>query len=132
MKIRKQKRSNFAGSAFPIGSCVLTPTDMFYMQGGSRLRIPSKNVYESWNFPHTLLADSHALVKYPVLGKLGFRPGTVIYSLEDGLYYLIEKNTKRQITDSRWFEWLNIDRLDVMVASAEDAKLHKTGKVLSN
>lgn len=128
--MKRKKQSKFDGPVIPIGSCVVTPTDKFYIQADTRLRIPSESVYKSWSFPYTLLVDSVNIAKYPIVGKLGFRPGTVIYSLEDGLYYMIEKSTKRQITDSRWFDWLGINRLDVLVASANDAKLHKTGEVL--
>lgn len=124
------KRSEFTGDKLPVGACVLTPGDMFYMQEKSRLRIPSQAVLQSWSFPYVFLSSSEKLSKWPIMGKIGFRPGTVIYSLEDGLYYLIEKNQKRQITDPLWFDWMGIDRMNAVLASADDANLHKTGEVL--
>lgn len=127
---RKKTQSNFDGAALPVGSCVESAGERFYIQDNTRLRIPSEAIFKSWAFPYVLLSGKGTLAKLPIVGILGFRAGTVIYSLEDGLYYLIEKHKKRQITDPRWFDWLGMDRLDAVVASKDDAQLHKTGEVL--
>lgn len=128
----KRKRREVADTTyFPSGSFVTTPKGEYLIQDNTRLRVPSKGIRESWNFPRSIVTKEENLNKYPILGVLGYRAGTVIYSLVDGLYYLIEKNKKRQITDTKWFDYFGISMLDAVVASAEEIKLHKTGEVLN-
>lgn len=126
-----RKRQAAWTNTFPSGSFVTTPAGDYLIQDGSRLRVASDAVKKSWAFSHSIFTNEENLKTYPIVGKLGFRAGTVFWSLEDGLYYLVEKNKKRQIINGDWFTWLGIDRLNVPAASYEDAKLHKTGEVLN-
>lgn len=128
---RKSTRNPADTSYFPSGSFVTTQKGEYLIQDTNRLRVSSKGIRESWNFPRTIVTKEENLSKYPIIGVLGYRAGTVVYSLVDGLYYLIEKNKKRQITDIKWFEYLGMDMHDAVVASAEEIKLHKTGEVLN-
>lgn len=116
--------------SFPSGLLVSTSQGEYLIQDRARLRVGSEAVKKSWSFPHTVHTEEVNLRAYPIVGKLGFRAGTVFYSLEDGLYYLVEKNKKRQIVNPAWFAWLGINRMDVTVASSKDAQLHKKGEVL--
>lgn len=129
--MRKKTREIADTTHFPSGSFVATPKGEYLIQDNARLRIPSKGVGESWSFPRKIVTSEENLAKYPILGVLGYRAGTVIYSLVDGLYYLIEKNKKRQITDIKWFDYLGMSMLDAVVASDNEVKLHKTGEVLN-
>lgn len=117
--------------AFPSGTFVVTPSGRYFIQEGARLRVLSDAVVQSWSFPAKINTEEANLKGYPIVGVLGYRGGTVIYSLVDGLYYFIEKNKKRQIVNQRWFDYLGINMLDVPVASAEEVKRHKTGEVLN-
>lgn len=116
---------------FPSGLSVSTPIGDYLIQNEARLRIGSDAVRKSWSFPYTLHTEEEDLKGYPILGNLGFRAGTVFWSLDDGLYYLVEKNMKRQIVNSKWFDYMGIDRLNVIVASREDSQLHRAGEVLN-
>lgn len=127
----KNKTATFNPTEFPSGTYVKTAAGDYLVQNQSRLRIKTKAVRQSWSFPHVLNTTEDSLKDYPIVGTLGFRAGTVIYSMEDGLYYLIEKNAKRQIVNPQWFEFLKMNRFDAVVASQDDAKLHKTGEVLN-
>lgn len=131
LKKRHKPKPEAEADTFPSGVIVVTDSGRYLIQNGTRLRVPSDSVARSWSFPASVHTKESRLKSYPIIGVLGYRGGTVIYSLEDGYYYLIEKNKKRQIVNSRWFDYLGMNRLDSIVASSDEVKLHKTGEVLN-
>lgn len=116
---------------YPSGTVVETPLGTFYIKDNYRLRIPSLTVLNSWNFSQVIQATENAVGHYKILGKLGFREGTVIQNIADGKMYLISKNKRRHITNPEFFTKMGFDRNKIVVASNADAELHIDGEVLN-
>jgi hypothetical protein len=109
---------------FP-GSVVKTEKGYYYIQEKSRLLIPNRRVLESWAFPRIAESTEAAVAHYPVVAKLGFRDGTVIFDLGTGVYYYIAKGKAHLITSPDTMTLHNITADSVIVVSHEDTMLHE-------
>lgn len=115
---------------YPHGLFVCTEAGFFLIREKSRLRIPTERVMVSWSSP--VLPSSEAAVKHlPILGKVGFRDGTVITDFSNQKTYLVSKNKKRWITSPDVFDRLCLNKGLIVVASQEEVNLHEDGEVLS-
>ncbi len=62
---------------FPSGIAVKTDKDTYWIKDGKRYRLISDRAAQSWCFT-TVLATEAALSGIKLVGKLGFRDGTLI------------------------------------------------------
>jgi hypothetical protein len=65
-----------------------------------------------------------------MVGKLGFRDGTLIKNIADGKMYLISQNKKRHIVDPDSFDRYGLNRKSVIEVSEAEANMHTTGDSL--
>jgi hypothetical protein len=94
----KKKQPNKTVSSltnFPSGIAVKTEKNVYWIKDGKRFRLISERAVESWAFT-IVHATETALSGSKIVGKLGFRDGTLIKNIADGKIYLISQN-KRDI-----------------------------------
>lgn len=131
MSLFKSKKTVVTNKTdYPSGTVIRTPLGVFYIKNNYRLRVPSSTVLKTWSFPHIIEATENAVGHYKILGKLGFREGTIIQNIADGKMYLISNNKRCHITDPAFFTEKGFDRNRVVVASNADTELHKDGEVI--
>lgn len=115
---------------YPYGLFVCTESGFFLIRESGRLRIPTERVMTSWSAP-TILSTDAAVKHLPILGKLGFRDGTLIQDFSSGKTYLVSQNKKRHITSPDVFDKFLLNKSLIIVVSEAEANLHKEGEVLS-
>lgn len=121
---------NNATVDFPNGTVVETTSGKFYyLKNDVKIPIISPVILASWRVVNVPLFEDEALKHYLTAGTLKFRDGTVIYYLDKN--YVASEGKLREITDSRWYQWLNINDNDIIVVSKEIFELHKLGEPLS-
>lgn len=116
---------------YPSGICIQTEKGWFYVLKGKRYRIISQRVLESWNFPRVVASSERAAAGLKVMGKLGFRDGSLIHNLSGGKMYIVSENKKRLIENPDWFYRLGITSDDFLLVSDEETNLHSDGEVLN-
>jgi hypothetical protein len=115
---------------YPYGLFVATEAGFFLIRDKGRYRIPSTRVMTSWSAP--IVSSSEAAVKHlPILGRIGFRDGTIIQNFANGKTYLISKNKRRHITSPDIFDKFLLNKELIIVASEEEVNLHEDGEVLN-
>jgi hypothetical protein len=94
---------------FPSGVAVKTDKDTYWIKDGKRYKLISDRAAQSWCFT-TVLATEAALSGIKLVGKLGFRDGTLIKNVADGKIYLVSQNKLRHIVDPDSFSRYGLDR----------------------
>lgn len=114
---------------FPTGLAVKTDKATYWIKDGKRFRLISERAEASWMFP-TVLATEQALSGMKVVGKLGFRDGTLIKNISDGKMYLISQNKRRHIKDPDVFIKYGLDRSSLVEVSESEVEMHELGEDL--
>ncbi len=114
------------------GSCLKTEKAFYYLKNKERYRIDTQRILDSWNFPVVVSSTEPLLEKYPVVGKLAFREGSLIQNITDGKRYIISNNKKRLVADPLWLEIYGITEKDFTVASDNEVNLHDDGEILDD
>lgn len=115
---------------YPHGLFVITEAGFFLIREKSRLRVASDRAMVSWSAP--IVQSTESAVKHlPVLGKIGFRDGTLVQDFSNKKTYLISKNRKRLITSPDVIRRLGLNEELTVVASLDEVNLHEDGEVLS-
>ena len=114
---------------FPSGLAVKTEKSTYWIKDGKRYRLISDRAASSWNFP-TVLATEAALSGFKVVGKLGFRDGTLIKNIVDGKMYLISQNKRRQIMSPDVFVRYGLDRSLMIEVGENEVDMHEIGEAL--
>ena len=114
---------------FPSGIAVKTDKDTYWIKDGKRYRLISNRAAQSWCFT-TVLATEAALTGIKLVGKLGFRDGSLIKSLADGRIYLVSQNKLRHIVDPDSFDRYGLDRSKVVEVSDKEISAHDLGENL--
>jgi hypothetical protein len=65
-----------------------------------------------------------------LVGKLGFRDGTLIKNIADGKMYLVSQNKLRHIVDPDIFIKYGLDRSNLIEVSEAEVKAHDLGEIL--
>jgi len=65
-----------------------------------------------------------------LVGKLGFRDGTLIKNIADGKIYLLSQNKLRHIVDPDSFDKYGLDRSKVIEVSEAEKQAHDLGEQL--
>jgi hypothetical protein len=97
-----------------------------WVKDGKRYKLISDRAAKSWSFT-TVNATEQALAGMKVVGKLGFRDGTLIKNIADGKMYLISQNKKRHIVDPDSFDRYGLNRKSVVEVSEVEANVHDLG-----
>jgi hypothetical protein len=111
---------------FPSGIAVRTESNTYWIKDGKRFKLISDRASESWCFP-TVLATEDALIGMKVVGKLGFRDGTLIKNIADGKLYLISQNKRRHIVDPDTFDKYGFNRSNIIEVSDIETNMHDLG-----
>lgn len=114
---------------FPSGIAVRTEKSIYWIKDNKRYRLISDRAAESWKFT-TVNAKETALSNIKLVGKLGFRDGTLIKDISDGKLYLISQNKKRHIKSPDVFIKYGLNRNDVIEVGEVEAQMHDKGEDL--
>jgi len=114
---------------FPSGIAVHTDKATYWIKDGKRYKLISDRAAKSWAFT-TVNATEQAVAGMKMVGKLGFRDGTLIKNIADGKMYLISQNKKRHIIDPDSFNKYGLDRKSVLEVSQAEADMHQIGEDL--
>lgn len=133
MLLRKKKKLVLPTepTVYPIGTCVHTERGYFYMKANSRLRIPSLEILNSYNFHRIAESTERALINYKITGKMGFRSGSLIYNISDGKVYLISDFKRRQVMSPKALRLIGAKYDDAVVVSDEDIQIHEVGEPIN-
>ena len=112
---------------FPSGIAVKTDKDTYWIKDGKRYRLISDRAAKSWSFT-TVNATEAALTGFKVVGKLGFRDGSLIKNIADGRIYLVSQNKLRHIVDPDSFIRYGLNRSNVIEVSEAEVLAHDLGE----
>ena len=132
MKLFKNTSSTLTISQptnFPSGLAVKTDKATYWIKDGKRYKLISDRAAKSWMFT-TVNATEAALSGIKLVGKLGFRDGTLIKNIADGKMYLVSQNKLRHIVDPDVFNKYGLDRSIIMEVSESEIKAHELGENL--
>ncbi len=130
--LRRKNNPPVEPQVYPVGTCVKTEMGYFYISKPSyRLRIISTRVLSSWNFHRIAESTEKAVSNYKIMGKLGFRNGSLIYNIADGKLYLISENKRHQITNPDVLNLIGAKLNEIVTVSDEEMKLHSIGDELT-
>ena len=114
---------------FPSGLAVKTDKATYWIKDGKRYKLISDRAAKSWSFT-TVNATEAALSGIKLVGKLGFRDGTLIKNIADGKMYLVSQNKLRHIVDPDIFDRYGLDRYNLIEVSEAEIKAHDIGEAL--
>jgi hypothetical protein len=114
---------------FPSGIAVQTDKATYWIKDGKRYRLISDRAAKSWSFT-TAKATEAALSGIKLVGKLGFRDGSLIKNIADGKMYLVSQNKLRHIVDPDIFDKYGLDRSKLIEVSEAEIKAHDIGENL--
>jgi hypothetical protein len=114
---------------FPSGLAVKTDSGTYWIKDGKRYRLISDRAAKSWAFT-TINATDQSLSGIKLVGKLGFRDGTLIKNIADGKMYLISQNKKRHIVSPDSFDKYGLNRKSIIEVSEAEANMHDLGENL--
>ena len=112
---------------FPSGIAVKTDKDTYWIKDGKRYRLISDRAAQSWCFT-TVLVTEAALSGIKLVGKLGFRDGTLIKNVSDGKMYLVSQNKLRHIVNPDSFNRYGLDRSKMIEVSEKEISAHDLGE----
>lgn len=114
---------------FPSGLAVKTDKATYWIKDGKRYKLISDRAAKSWLFT-TVNATEAALSGIKLVGKLGFRDGSLIKNIADGKMYLVSQNKLRHIVDPDTFDRYGLDRSNLIEVSDTEIKAHDIGETL--
>jgi hypothetical protein len=124
--LKKKTATISSPTLIPSGLAVKTNKAIYWVKDGKRYKLISDRAAKSWCFT-TVKATEEAIAGMKLVGKLGFRDGTLIKNIADGKMYLISQNKKRHIVDPDSFDRYGLDRKSVIEVSEAEANMHITG-----
>lgn len=128
-KKKPQPKTVTKPTVFPSGIAVQTDKALYWIKDGKRFKVVSERAGKSWNFS-TVSATEQAIAGMKLVGKLGFRDGTLIKNISDGKMYLISQNKRRHIIDPDSFDTYGLDRSNIIEVSEMETNMHDIGEDL--
>ena len=107
------------------GTAIKTEKGVFYIKNNARLIIPNRRVLSSWRFYRVTKVNESEVSHIPVVGKLGFRDGTLLFCIADGKYYMVSNNMTHHITSPDTIREHGLKRRDALVVSKAEISLHR-------
>jgi hypothetical protein len=129
MLIKKRPPIITNPTVIPSGLAVKTDSGIYWIKDNKRFKLISDRAAKSWSFT-TVEATDQAVTAMKVVGKLGFRDGTLIKNIADGKIYLISQNKRRHITDPDSFIKFGLNRSKVVEVSESETNMHDLGENL--
>jgi hypothetical protein len=126
---KKQPKTVSSPTLFPSGIAVRTEKNVYWIKDGKRFKLISERAVKSWAFTIVNATES-ALAGSKIVGKLGFRDGTLIKNIADGKIYLISQNKRRQIVDPDTFDRYGLNRSMTIEVSEAETNMHDLGENL--
>lgn len=126
---KKQPQKIINPVALPSGLAVKTESGIYWIKDNKRFKLISNRAAKSWSF-NTVEALEKAVSSMKIVGKLGFRDGTLIKNIADGKMYLISQNKRRHIVDPDSFNKYGLNRSDIIEVSETEAGMHDLGENL--
>lgn len=117
-------------TSFPSGIAVKTDKATYWIKDGKRFKLISDRAAKSWSFT-TVNAKESALSTTKLVGKLGFRDGTLIKNIADGKLYLISQNKRRHIVSPDIFDKYGLNKSLVIEVSEAETNMHNLGEQLA-
>lgn len=114
---------------FPSGLAIKTDKATYWIKDGKRYKLISDRAAKSWSFT-TVNATEAALSGIKLIGKLGFRDGSLIKNIADGKMYLVSQNKLRHIVNPDIFNQYGLDRSKLIEVSETEIKAHEIGENL--
>ena len=114
---------------FPSGLAVKTDKATYWIKDGKRYKLISDRAAKSWSFT-TVNATEAALSGIKLMGKLGFRDGSLIKNIADGKMYLVSQNKLRHVVDPDIFDRYGLDRSNLIEVSETEINAHDIGETL--
>jgi hypothetical protein len=114
---------------FPSGIAVKTDQATYWIKDGKRYKLISDRATDSWLFT-TVNATESALSGIKLVGRLGFRYGTLIKNIADGKMYLISQNKRRHVVSTDIFIQYGLDRSIILEVSDLEVNMHDLGENL--
>lgn len=114
---------------FPSGIAVKTDKATYWIKDNKRFKLISDRAAESWVFT-TVNATESAVSGMKLVGKLGFRDGTLIKNISDGKMYLVSQNKRRHIVSPDSFDKYGLDRSKLVEVSDSEINMHDQGEDL--
>lgn len=111
----------------PDGTFVVTESNIYFVKAGRKFKVFTYRTFKSWNAEAIKVTEAN-IAHLKAGGTLGFRDGTLIKDLSDGRIYLIAGSKRRHVTNP---DWLNLLRLELVVASHDEVLLHQEGEELN-
>ena len=124
--LKKKPATISSPTLIPSGLAVKTDKAIYWVKDGKRYKLISDRAAKSWCFT-TVNATEQAVAGMKIVGKLGFRDGTLIKNIADGKMYLISQNKKRHIVDPDSFDRYGLSRKSVVEVSEAEADMHSLG-----
>ena len=124
--LKKKTATVSSPTLIPSGLAVKTDKAIYWVKDGKRYKLISDRAAKSWCFT-TVNATEQAVAGMKLVGKLGFRDGSLIKNIADGKMYLISQNKKRHIVDPDSFDRYGLNRKSVIEVSEAEADMHTTG-----
>jgi hypothetical protein len=111
---------------FPSGLAVKTEKNTYWIKDNKRFKLISDRAADSWKFT-TINATESAVLHIKLVGKLGFRDGSLIKNIADGKIYLISQNKRRHIVNPDIFNKYGLDRNSMIEVSDTEVNMHDLG-----
>lgn len=115
---------------FPSGLAVKTEKATYWIKDNKRYKIISDRAAKSWSFI-TVDATENSVSHIKIVGKLGFRDGSLIKNISDSKIYLISQNKKRHIVSPDVFSRYGLDRNAIIEVSDAESNMHTLGEDLN-
>ena len=128
-KKKQQAQTITNPTQFPSGLAVKTDKGTYWIKDGKRFKLISDRAAKSWSFT-TVNATEAAVSGMKLVGKLGFRDGTLIKNIADGKMYLVSQNKRRHIVDPDSFIKYGLDRSAVIEVSEAEINMQELGENL--
>lgn len=129
LKKKHQPKIVSKPTLFPSGIAVQTDKGIYWIKDGKRFKLISDRAAKSWAFT-TSNATEEAISGMKLVGKLGFRDGTLIKNIADGKIYLISQNKRRHVVDPDSFDSYGLNRSNIVEVSEAEANMHDIGENL--
>ncbi len=128
MRLFKNTKSTLVISPtnFPSGLAVKTDKGIYWIKDNKRYKLISDRAAKSWFFT-TVNATEQAVAGMKLVGKLGFRDGSLIKNIADGKIYLISQNKRRHIISPDVFNAYGLDRNMIIEVSEMETNMHDQG-----